>query len=83
MTPTAPSVHEEIAQGLRKHPARKGMLFNALVTLIEIGGSIALFHLARGLGASDVVSYLAGSIGPVAGGLVIWIKARKLSGASA
>jgi len=59
------------------------MFFNVLVTLIEIGGSIGLFHLAQGLGASDVVSYLAGSIAPVAGGLAIWIKARTFSGASA
>ena len=81
--PVVPTVHDEIAQGLKDHPAKKGMFFNALVTLIEIGGSIGLFHLAKGLGASDVVSYLAGSIGPVVGGLAIWIKARKFSGASA
>jgi hypothetical protein len=79
----APTVHDEIAQGLKDHPARKGMFFNALVTLIEIGGSIGLFHLAKGQGASDVVSYLVGSIGPIVGGLAIWIKARKFSGASA
>ncbi len=83
MTPTVPTVHDQIAQGLKDHPAKKGMLFNALVTLVEIGGSIALFHLAKGMGASDVVSYLVGSIGPVAGGLVIWARARKFSGASA
>jgi hypothetical protein len=83
VTPSVPTVHDEIAQGLKDHPAKKGMFFNALVTLIEIGGSIALFHLAKGLGASDVVSYLVGSIGPVVGGLAIWIKARKFSGASA
>jgi hypothetical protein len=77
------TVHDEIAHGLEAHPARKGLTFNALVTLMEIGGSIGLFHLAKGLGASDVVSYLVGSIGPVAGGLAIWIKARKFSGASA
>jgi hypothetical protein len=82
MTP-APTVHDEIAQGLKDHPAKKGMVFNALVTLVEIGGSIGLFHLAKSQGASDVVSYLVGSIGPVAGGLAIWIKARKFSGASA
>ena len=81
--PVAPTMHDEIARGLKDHPAGKGMSFNVLVTLIEIGGSIGLFHLARGLGASDVVSYLTGSIGPVAGGLAIWIKARKFSGASA
>ena len=78
-----PNVHEEIAQGLRDHPARKGMSFNILVTAIEIGGSIGLFHLAKSQSASNVVAYLAGSIGPVAGGLAIWIKARKFSGASA
>jgi uncharacterized membrane protein len=76
-------VHDEIAQGLKDHPAKKGMSFNILVTAVEIGGSIGLFHLAKGLGASDVVAYLAGSIGPVVGGLAIWIKARKFSGASA
>jgi len=75
--------HEEIAQALKEHSARKGRSFNILVTVIEIGGSIGLFHLARSLGASDVVSYLAGSIGPVVGGLLIWIKARTFSGASA
>jgi len=78
-----PTVHDEIAQGLKDHPAKKGMSFNVLVTLVEVGGSIALFHLARGLGASDVVSYLVGSIAPVVGGLAIWIRARKFSGASA
>ncbi|MGH3402213.1 MAG: VC0807 family protein [Streptosporangiaceae bacterium] len=59
------------------------MLFNALVAFTEIGGSIGLFHLARGQGASDVVSYLVGSIGPIVGGVAIWIRARKFSGASA
>ena len=48
MTPSVPTVHDEIAQGLKEHPAKKGMFFNALVTLIEIGGSIGLFHLAKG-----------------------------------
>ena len=83
MDSDTPSVHDEIAQGLREHPAKKGLPFNLLVTVVEIGGSIALFHLARRMGASDVVSYLAGSIGPVLGGLMIWAKARKFSGASA
>jgi hypothetical protein len=50
---------------------------------MEIGGSIGLFHLARAMGASDVVAYLAGSLGPIAGGITIWIKARRFSGASA
>lgn len=59
------------------------MLFNLLVTAVEVGGSIALFHLARHRGASDVVSYLVGSVAPVVGGFLIWAKARKFSGASA
>lgn len=83
MTADASTVHEEIAQGLREHPAKKGVLFNVVVTLVEVGGGIALFHLAQWMGASDVASYLVGSIGPVVGGFVIWAKARKFSGASA
>jgi len=77
------SVHDHIAQGLKDHPAKKGMRFNILVTVVEIGGSIALFQLAHRMGASNVVSYLAGSIGPVVGGGAIWVRARKFSGASA
>jgi hypothetical protein len=77
------SVHDEIARGLRDHPAKKGLRFNVVVTVIEIGGSIGLFHLARRLGASDVVSYLVGSIAPVVGAVAVWVKARKFSGASA
>jgi hypothetical protein len=83
MASNAPSVHDQIAQGLREHPPKKGLLFNILVTALEIGGSITLFHLAQRMGASDVVSYLVGSIAPVLGGFAIWIKARKFSGASA
>ena len=77
------AVHEEIARKLKEHPAKKGMRFNVVVTILEIGGALALFHLARGMGASDVVSYLAGSAGPVAGGLAVWARAKKFSGASA
>src|ERR1700761_6928005 len=78
-----PTVDEEIGRGLREHPAKKGVSFNILVTAVEIGGSIGLFHLAKAQGASDVVAYLVGSIGPVAGALAIWVKARTFSGASA
>jgi hypothetical protein len=35
------------------------------------------------MGASDVVSYLIGSIAPVIGGFMVWAKARKFSGAAA
>lgn len=82
MTNPAP-VHEQIAHGLREHPAKKGVRFNILVTAVEIGGSIGLFHLARRMGASDVVSYLVGSIAPVVGGFMVWVRARMFSGASA
>jgi hypothetical protein len=78
-----PTVHEQIAQRLREHPAGNGIRFNAVVTVVEIGGAIALFHLARGMGAGDVVSYLVGGLGPVTGGFLVWAKARKVSGASA
>ena len=78
-----PTVHDQIAQGLEEHPAKKGMRFNILVTAVEVGGSIALFHLAQRMGASDVVSYLIGSVAPVVGGFMVWAKARKFSGASA
>jgi hypothetical protein len=83
MVSNAPSVHDQIALGLRQHPAKKGLPFNFLVTVLEIGGSITLFHFAQRMGASDVVSYLVGSIAPVLGAFAIWIKARKFSGASA
>jgi hypothetical protein len=83
MASDAPSVDDRIAQGLRAHPAKKGLRFNILVTVVEIGGSIALFHLAQRMGASDVGSYLAGTIAPVLGGCTIWARARKFSGASA
>ena len=78
-----PPARDQIAQGLEEHSASRGMAFNILVTAVEIGGSIALFHLARGMGADDVVSYLLGSVAPVIGGLMVWAKARKFSGASA
>jgi hypothetical protein len=48
----APSVHDEMAQGLKEHPAKEGMPFNIFVTAVEVGGSIALFRLARSMGAS-------------------------------
>jgi hypothetical protein len=80
---TETAIRDKIEQGLEEHPARKGMPFNILVTAVEIGGSIGLFHLAKGMGASDVASYLIGSIAPLVGGVMVWAKARKFSGASA
>ncbi|HWU33575.1 MAG TPA: VC0807 family protein [Marmoricola sp.] len=84
MAATDSATHEEqIAHALNGVAAKKGMLFNILVTAVEVGGSIALFQVAESLGASDVVSYLIGSIAPVIGGLMVWARAREFSGASA
>lgn len=75
--------HDEIARELKEHPAKKGLVFNIAVTALEIGGAIGLFHLAKSMGGSDVAAYLIGSIAPVLGALVIGIRSRKFSGASA
>jgi uncharacterized membrane protein len=83
MTSDVSTVHERIDRGRREHPARKGAWFSVVVTAVEIGGSIGLFQLAQHLGASDIVSYLVGSIGPVVGGILVWVRARAFSGASA
>ncbi|MDQ6850119.1 MAG: hypothetical protein M3070_09145 [Actinomycetota bacterium] len=68
---------------MKEHPAKKGLVFNIAVTALEIGGAIGLFHLAKSMGGSDVAAYLIGSIAPVLGALVIGIRSRKFSGASA
>lgn len=75
--------HDEIERAMKAHPATRGMLFNVAVTVLEIGGAIVLFHVAGGLGASDVAAYLTGSIAPVLGAVAVWIRAKKFSGASA
>jgi hypothetical protein len=73
----------EVSRQLQEHSPRRGIRFNVLVTLIEVGGAIALFHLARNAGASNAAGYLVGSLAPLAGGALIWIRARRFSGASA
>ncbi|MEO6882074.1 MAG: VC0807 family protein [Mycobacteriaceae bacterium] len=75
--------HEGIARALREHPADKGVTFNVAVTVLENGGGIGLFHLAKGIGRSDVEAYLAGSCAPLLGALAVWVRSRKFSGASA
>ncbi|MGH3636226.1 MAG: VC0807 family protein [Mycobacterium sp.] len=75
--------HEEIARALKEHPARKGVAFNIAVTVLEIGGGLGLFHLAKAMGINDVEAYLTGSIAPVLGALVVWARSKKFSGASA
>ncbi len=75
--------HEEIQRELKNHPAKKGMIFNIAVTVLEIGGAIVLFHLAKSLGGSDVAAYLIGSLAPVLGAVAVWVRSKKFSGASA
>ena len=36
-------VHEQIAQDLKEHPAKDGMVFNVLVTAVEIGAASNCF----------------------------------------
>lgn len=79
----AMSPEEQLAQALSGRGAMDGLVFNLFVTAIEIGGSIGLFQLAEHLGANDVTSYVVGSIAPVVGGLMVWARAKKFSGASA
>lgn len=78
-----PIDHEQIERTLKQHPAKKGLVFNVAVSVLEIGGAIVLFRVAKALGAGDVGAYLIGSIGPLLGAVVIWVRARTFSGASA
>lgn len=84
---TTPAVavaqREEIEREMAAHPARKGMVFNVAVTVLEVGGAIAVFRVVKNSGGSDVGAYLAGSVAPIVGAGVVWIRARKFSGASA
>lgn len=62
--------------------ARSGIVFNIVVTAIDVGVAILAFQVARDLGASDVVAYIAGSVGPILGSLAVWVRAKQISGAS-
>lgn len=73
---------EEITRTMQAHPASRGLVFNVAVTVLEIGGAIAVFGLVQARGGSDVEAYLAGTAAPLAGAVIIWARARKLSGAS-
>ncbi len=61
---------------------RGGLGFTVAVTALDIGGAIAAYQLARRAGASDAAAYLIGSVGPVCGAAVVWLRARAASGAS-
>lgn len=75
--------HDEIARTLAVHPAKKGVVFNVALTALEVGGAIGFFQLAKAGGGDDVQAYLAGSVAPVLGAAVVWVRSRKFSGASA
>jgi hypothetical protein len=61
---------------------RSGLIFNIVVTLIDVGVAVVAFQVARSAGASKSAAYLIGSIGPLLGTLVVWRRTRQLSGAS-
>ncbi|MGH3414087.1 MAG: VC0807 family protein [Sciscionella sp.] len=61
---------------------RNGVIFNIVVTVIDVVVAIVAFDLARRTGASEAVAYFIGCIGPLLGSLVVWLRARELSGAS-
>lgn len=77
------SDQDEIARTLARHPAKEGAVFNVAVTTLEIGGAIGLFQLTKARGGNDVEAYLLGCVAPVLGALMVWVRARKFSGASA
>lgn len=72
-------IHRELAD----HPAKNGLIFNVAVTVLEVGGTLVLFRVAKNAGAGNVAAYLIGSIAPVLGALVVWARSKKFSGASA
>jgi hypothetical protein len=45
MAADVPTVHDQIAQGLKEHPAKKGMRFNILITAAEVGAASRCFTL--------------------------------------
>jgi hypothetical protein len=81
-------VAPDAAANERAEPARAftwnraGLMFNVLVTVLDVGVAIAVFALARSAGGSDVTAYLIAGIGPVLGSVAVWLRAGKFSGAS-
>ena len=61
---------------------RTGALFNLAVTVLDVGVSIVAFTLAREAGAADTTAYLVAAVGPLLGGVAVWVRAKRLSGAS-
>ncbi|WP_375483416.1 VC0807 family protein [uncultured Jatrophihabitans sp.] len=61
---------------------RAGLAFNVAVTVLDVGVAIAAFAVARDAGAGEATAYLIAGVGPVLGGVAVWVRAGKLSGAS-
>lgn len=63
---TMPQVgRDQVERTLKEHPAKKGLVFDVAVTVLEIGGAIGLFHFAKGPGSGDVRAYLTLKAEPV------------------
>jgi hypothetical protein len=61
----------------------KAMAVNFLLTAVfDIGLAIVAFRVAKHLGASDPVAYLACGIGPLTMQVITWIRAKTVSGSS-
>ncbi len=63
-------------------PGYRGLVFNAVVTVVDVGVAIAAFQIARHVGASEAAAYVIGGVGPLLGNLVVWLRSRQASGAS-
>lgn len=68
---------------LKRPPIPKGdILFSILLTVFEIGASIAIFKIARSQGATDFSAYLWSCAAPVIGAIVMFLRTKVINGAS-
>lgn len=68
---------------LKRPPIPKGdILFSLLITVFEIGASIAIFQIARSYGASEVAAYLWSGLAPIIGAIVMFFRTEAINGAS-
>lgn len=72
----------QLASGQTSSRGGSGIVFNIGVTVIDVGVAILAFQVARNLGASDAAAYMLGSVGPALGSIAVWVRAKKVSGAS-
>lgn len=68
---------------LKRPPIPRGdILFSILLTVFEIGASIAIFQIARSHGATEFSAYLWSGIAPVIGAVVMFFRSKSINGAS-